>query len=620
MTELTIRGHQPAATYPAYAVDIDFGGAVIKPRPSARLLFASPQGYILNAYHHPATGKYLLVSRSGNTDYLYLRAGANNILLASWAEPIQDGIISFVPLAERVVVTCRSRIFIVDMQAQTALLVTKPSRPTGVTATAKQQFITLANSLPAQTDRATVTYSAPFFTVDDNTTDNIPGAYQQLYAASPQDVTHCDDAWIRVERYDTQLQVGSTAAPIHDTRTGGQDHYSGLPVDIRVTGWVRMPISHSRLIGVHFFVQQGSVTVHERMYYTPRSRPQKYLVVRVQDGFESDPLEVNVAVNSSDCPAPGGYVVEFNNLPTGTWRIYRQDSLGDWRLVAEGTGTTYTDTKREEELGEKWHEPVFPTGGAQGALLWQNRIVINKGDGNLYISEVGQYAWRDNSDIVKLPSRLNGMAAVGGRLYLNYAGAWWELHGAPGSWMQRRVLEGNSPKPVLGIYVSDAALAAEGRLYLPQLGWQELDLQDTLLEVRGLYMGMAARGTNCIYVLQRARWVKWNEPAIAIWYANGRYELAKSDGIYALDGPPVDTALIEETLPMPVRISTVRLYIDGSGQIQAAANGATPETWTLPVYRDRWRVEDWQLTLTFALSNATVRRILIQAEPTTSYA
>lgn len=619
MKEVLIRGHQPAATYPATAVDVDFSGATVKPRPSAQLLFASPAGYIINAYYHPATGKYLLVTRSGSTDYLYLRSGANNVLLSSWAEPIQDGIISFVPLAERIVVVCRSRIFLVDMQSETVTQVTKPGTPSGVTATAKQQYLVLTNSLPAQSDRATVTYNAPLFTVDDNTTDTIAGAYQQLYAASQQDVSHCDDAWLRVDNYDTELRSPSTVAPIHDTRTGGQDFYSGAPVDVQTAGWAQMPLSHAKLIGVHFFVQAGSVTVHERLYFTPRTRPEKYRVVSVQNGFESEPLDVSVSVNSANCPTPGGYVVEFSGLPAGTWRIYRQDSLGDWRLVAEGTGSTYTDTKREEDLGEKWFDPVYPYAGGEGALLWQNRIVINKGDGKLYISEAGEYAWRDDSDVLQLPSRPNGMAVIGGRLYLNYGGAWWELIGAPGTWVQRRVLAGNSPKPALGIYLSDAAIVAEGKLYVPDPTWQEVDLQDSHLWATHLYLGMAASGTNCVYVLQRGRWSKWNEPVVAIWYANRRYEVAKSDGVYALNGSPVSGAQLTETIPLPFRAATVRFYIDGAGQVSASVNGSVPENWTLPVYRDRWRVEDWEITLSLTLTGAEVKRIMSDMEASSSY-
>ncbi|GIV18846.1 MAG: hypothetical protein KatS3mg023_0597 [Armatimonadota bacterium] len=621
MKELLLRGHRPGDVYPSTAVDVDVAGSAIVPRPSAQLLFASPVGSVLGAYHDAPTGKYLMVTRSGTTNYLYLRSGTTNVQLASWTEAVADGVISFVPLADRVVVVCRSRIFLVDTTGDTAIQVTKPSAPSGVTATAKQEYITLSGSLASQSDRATVTYNAPYFTVDDNTTDNIAGAYQQLYASGQVDVSHCDDAWLRVESYDTELLSPSTVSPIQDTRTGNQDFYAGLPTDVKVRGWVQMPLTQAKLIGVHFFVQMGSVTVHERLYFTPRTRPEKYRVVSVQNGFESDYQEVTVSINTLNCPTPGGYVVDFTNLPSGTWRIYRQDSAGDWRLVAEGTGSTYTDRKREEELGEKWFEPVYPYAGGIGAVGWQNRIVLNDGAGKLYISQPGEYAWRDDSDILQLPSRLLGMATIGGRLYLNHSGAWWELIGSPGAWMQRTVLPGTCPKPALGIYQSNSALVAEGRLYLPIAGqWTEVDLQDTHLWATDVYQGMAASGTSCVYVLQRGRWVKWNENALAIWYTNQRYEIAKSDGVYALNGSRVSTGQILETVPMLQRVNTVRIYVDGVGSINASLNGSTPETWTLPFYRDRWRVEDWEWALTLSLSsNAQIRRILIDAEVSSSY-
>jgi hypothetical protein len=130
---------------------------------------------------------------------------------------------------------------------------------------------------------------------------------------------------------------------------------------------------------------------------------------------------------------------------------------------------------------------------------------------------------------------------------------------------------------------------------------------------------MAASGTGCIYLLQRGRWVKWTENALAIWYKNTHYEIATASGVYALNGSRVSTGQIEETVPMLQRTNTVRIYVDGSGQISASIEAAI-ETWTLPFYRERWRVEDFDWTLSVGLSsNAEIRRILIDAEGSTSY-
>jgi hypothetical protein len=477
----------------------------------------------------------------------------------------------------------------------------------------------MATYLQAGTDRCTVSYSAPYFTVDDNTNDSLVGAYQQLYATAQQDVGHCDDAWMRIESYDNELNA-CTATPIQAERAGNQDYFAGPSVNAMRRGWVQMPLTSGKLSGVHLWADRGAIVVHERLYFTPRTAPKEYRVTRVQDGFESEPLTVSVSVNSASCPAPGGYVVDFANLPSGTWRIYRRDSLGDWRLVAEGTGSTYTDTRREEDLGEVYQEPVYPDSGGAAAIAWQGRIVIVSGT-KLYISEQGRYAWADDSDVLELPAAIRGIASIGGRLFVNYGGAWWELIGTPGMWAQRKVLVGDAPRPVLGCYVSDWALAVADRVYVPSRdGWSEIRFDDSHFWAWLLPDGMALGGWDSVYVNQRGRWSRWNIPAIAIWYANGRLEYATSSGVFKLTGDRVNTGRLFESIALDRRVASCRFYAHGAGSLSVRLNGGAAETWDMPHLRDRWRLDDWQMSVEIQMgANAEIKRVMLDMEASSAY-
>lgn len=372
--------------------------------------------------------------------------------------------------------------------------------------------------------------------------------------------------------------------------------------------------------------------VWKRQYYAKSIHsPRFYALTRVVDGVESEPLFFEVSANGG---LQDFYFVKLTGLPNTTYRLYRSDSAGYYRLVHEGNDTTFVDYKTDAELGERL-VLQSPPAQASLAILHDRRAVIAHGN-ELYLSEHGSFAWGTGAERLVFHDRIIGLASIAGTLYLCFPQGWAILVGDTGGWNLSPVFAPPCPEG----YVSYFALLVEGRglvrsqqvlaqdllpytagqVYTDADGYPVATVSGTGEEVVVLsdgqvYLGVVRDGR--LFYTQ----LSFSGIRDGLVY-RGHIYLFGTSGLWRR-GSTRDTARIRFTIPLenPANLYTVRvigegeytLKIHGRRGVRAinSANGLIP---TVP----RVEHDNFALTLELELQgNAKVERLLLEAEART---
>jgi hypothetical protein len=169
-------------------------------------------------------------------------------------------------------------------------------------------------------------------------------------------------------------------------------------------------------------------TWRKQITFRAVSTPRHYAITRIVGGLESQPRYFDVSTAGANTNER--YWVRFTgtNLPSGTYRIYRADSAGVYRLVAQrNTTTAFTDWLSDDELGAPLIVHDYPQ-RADMAILYNRRAVLVDGN-KVYVSAPARFSFSgdDGSETIELHDTVIGLAVYNGILYVATRQGWYAL-------------------------------------------------------------------------------------------------------------------------------------------------------------------------------------------------
>jgi len=337
-----------------------------------------------------------------------------------------------------------------------------------------------------------------------------------------------------------------------------------------------------------------------------------YALTTVSGGVESKPVYFTVDTANSAGTVGQYWFVKFTSLPSGTWRLYRRDSAGVYRLVHEGTGSTYTDYKSDSELGDRLLMDSLPA-LADIAIGWNRRCVLAKGS-KLYITDAGSLSITDDGDVVDVQQEVIGLAVVRGQLYFATRDGWYVVFG----WKDTITVSKVSSDVPLDGYVGDM-LATQ---VYPAGAYFQGGVPDRQLSVRLVY---ATYDKDRLYYLSdtgevyirypTGQWTRLAGTYRSFVVYDGVLWLQDDSGLVRLVGSP-QTLVIEWTLAFERPTQMYQIWLEGDGvatlKVRDRTGAWRTASGTLPLELDR--IDHPYYTLTVSVSGTRLYRLLIEAE------
>jgi hypothetical protein len=367
-------------------------------------------------------------------DQLYYVAGNRfyrypNVLLGTLDdEPSSTERAYFVPLSDVLVIVARGKIYLYDTTNGFRKF-QLPTPPTNTPSTERVLFT--ANRGTDYGGSATFTDGTNDYTLGD-VADGEPGAHRWFGINLPADrPNYVSEISFRLLSWQFTISTREhSAVELHaDTSNNNQIARVILPYPYTIgehTITLPEPMRLDTSLRIRHFVRHQQ-TWRKQITFRAVSTPRHYAITRIVDGIESRPLYFDVStagVNHND-----RYWVRFTgNLPTGTYRIYRADSAGVYRLVAQrNTTTAFTDWLSDDELGEQLVVHDYPT-RADMAILYNRRAVLVDGN-KVYVSAPARFSFTndDGSETIELHDTVIGLAVYNGILYVATRQGWYAL-------------------------------------------------------------------------------------------------------------------------------------------------------------------------------------------------
>ncbi len=610
MKQITLPGHATNLAYPVTALDCDWSAAdgSVRGFPEAESMVTvagQPRGF---TYYKD---RFYIVAG----DKLYSWQSGSPVQLASGITGTDRA--HFVPLASHLVVRVGNRIYTVV--GNTATLVSTLNAPNAPARSRVEFTFTLDTDHGGS---ATYSTSGDTFTLAD-VQDTEPGAHRFLgstnIASGPKWVSELAVELINWQdtfslRHPISCELWSDINNSANRRAIAGTLLE-LPYPYPVGAhYIRpvAPIQLSSTLGFRFHIRHSTTwrrTVRARNIITPTH----YALTTVSGGAESPPVYFTVTPDNSGGALTERYFVQFTGLPSGTWRLYRRDSAGVYRLVHEGTGSTYTDYKVDADLGPRLIVNSPPTDGTY-AIGWNRRAVIAKGS-KLYISDAGAFRFTDDSEVVDVQDDIIALAVVRGVLYYGTPQGWYALYGWGDTLTTAQV---HAEPPPVG-FVGDALALRSGGVYLPGVG------VDNLINV-------PLRKT--IYAANRVVWIS-EDRYLYLRYPNGKWTQINGEYMDALFhegtlwacysdestiirfGKQLRTLQLEFTIPLDTPAQLIEGRVEGAGtgsfEIRRRDNTWKSATGNLPLRLDR--VDHPYYELRVRLTGTHIYRLLMELEP-----
>jgi hypothetical protein len=367
-------------------------------------------------------------------DQLYYVAGNKfyrypNVLLGTLDdEPLSTERAYFVPLSDVLVIVARGKIYLYDT-ANGFRKFQLPSVPSNTPSTERVLFT--ADRGTDYGGSATFTDGTNSYTLGD-VSDSEPGAHRWFGINLPADrPNYVSELSFRLLSWQFTISTREhSTVEIHaDTTNNNQIARVVIPYPYVIgehTITLAEPLRLDTSLRIKHFVRH-SQTWRKQITFRAVSTPRHYAITQVVSGIESQPRYFDVSnagVNHND-----RYWVRFtSNLPTGTYRIYRADSAGVYRLVAQrSTTTAFTDWLSDDELGEPLVVHDYPA-RADMAILYNRRAVLVDGN-KVYVSAPARFSFSndDGSETIELHDTVIGLAVYNGILYVATRQGWYAL-------------------------------------------------------------------------------------------------------------------------------------------------------------------------------------------------
>ncbi|MCX7689108.1 MAG: hypothetical protein N2045_14195, partial [Fimbriimonadales bacterium] len=594
MKQVNLPGHAENLAYPVTALNCDWSAAdgSVKGFPD-KVQQAAIAGTARGFYYYK--DRWYIVAG----DKLYSWQSGSPVQLASGITGADRA--HFVPLASHLVVRVGNRIYTVV--GNTATLVSALNAPSAPSR-ARVEF-----SFTLDTDHggsATYSTSGDTFTLGD-VADSEPGAHRFLgssnIASGPKWVSELAVELVSWQdtisfRHPISFELWNDInSPTNRRAIAGTLVELPYPYPVGAH-YVRplAPIQLSSTLGFRFHIRHSTTwrrTVRARNIFTPTH----YALTTVQSGAESPPVYFTVTPDNSTGTLTERYFVQFTSLPSGTWRLYRRDSAGVYRLVHEGAGSTYTDYKTDADLGARLIVNNPPTDGAY-AIEWNRRCVIAKGS-KLYISDAGAFRFTDDSEIVDVQDEVIALAVIRGQLYYGTEQGWYLLYGWGDTLTTAQV---HAEPPPVG-FVGDALALRTGGVYLPGVGVDDLirkPLRKTLYAANRV-LWLTQQGE--LYLrFPNGKWTLLSGEYMDALFHGGHLWAYDSDmkEIYRFSGDP-QTLLLEWTIPLesPAQLYEARVEGAGAGTFDIRRRDNTWKTASgnLPLRHDRVEHPYYELRL-----------------------
>lgn len=523
----------------------------------------------------------------------------------------------FVPLSEHLVVRVSDRIYTVV--GNTASLVTTPAPPPAPT-TERQYFVFDLNT--DHGGSATYSASGDFFTLSD-VADGEPGAHRFLgstnIASGPKVVSELEivlHTWqqtislnhpISVELY-RNINLPTERQPLAGTQVLLPYPY---PVGgVRIQGRIEL----TPQTGVRFHIRH-STTWHKTVRCKNTFTPTHYALTTVSGGVESQPRYIEITTTNSAGSLTERWFTHFRNLPPGTWRLYRRDSTGVYRLVHEGTGSTYTDYKQDSELGMRLIPNNPPTSGDY-AIGWNRRCVIAKGS-QLWISDAGRFRYTDDSEVVDVDDTIIGLAVIRGVLYYATQHGWFALFGWGANLTTHQVYA--EPPPVG--FVGDALALRSGGCLIPG---SPPDRRNLPVLRKSLHLGtrsywLTQNGDLYLWYAEQDKWTRLSDNAADCVYHAGELYIQTSAGIRRYGGLR-RAVTIQFTIPLETPATFYEGRVEGVGtgtyEIQNRDGQWKTTSGNLPLRLDRVENRYYELPIRITTNaGGELHRLLLRLEP-----
>lgn len=610
MKQINLPGHAENLAYPVTAQNCDWSAAdgSVKgfPSPVQQVDIA---GQARGCFYYK--DRWYIVAG----DKLYSWISGTPVQLASGITGTDKA--HFVPLANHLVVRVSNRIYTVV--GNTATLISVLNAPSAPTRSRVEFTFTLDTDHGGS---ATYSTSGDTFTIAD-VADSEPGAHRFLgstnIASGPKWVSELAvelvswqdtislrhpisfELWSDVNNSANRRAIAGTLVELPYPYPVGAHYIRPLA-----------PIQLSSTLGFRFHIRHSTTwrrTVRARNIITPTH----YALTTVSGGVESPPVYFTVTPDNSTGTLTERYFVQLTGLPSGTWRLYRRDSAGVYRLVHEGTGSTYTDYKSDADLGARLIVNNPPTDGAY-AIEWNRRCVIAKGS-KLYISDAGAFRFTDDSEIVDVQDEVIALAVVRGVLHYGTEQGWYALYGWGDTLTTARV---HAEPPPVG-FVGDALALRSGGVFLPGVGVDNLINKPLQKTIYGGARVVWVTTLNELYVrFPNGKWTVLSGEYMDAVLQGGFLWAYNSDkgALERFSGSP-STLLLEFTIPLeePAQLYEARVEGAGTGtfEIRRRDNTWKNASGNLPLRHDR--VEHPYYELRVRLTGTQIYRLLMELEP-----
>jgi hypothetical protein len=508
---------------------------------------------------------------------------------------------------DRIVCVAGNKIVLINPSDWTASTVSRPSKPSGVSA-GKIPWQQADFSNVNAAGGATVNVGTFVIDVDDNTSDPIQGAWAEIYRsdAIPDFVSY---AVLDIIGKDNEL-TGATVQAIRATSDSVPEGMGGT-VSAFQQGRVLVPVIGKGLLGFRIWVDRGKLWIWRAIHLLPEMRPQAYKITAVDsNGWESEPLEV--PVTGSARHEDIGYYVYLEGLGTGTKRIYRQDSLGYWRLVTETSSSAFFDSAPEEELGNRLVDILPPTGG-YSAVVWQGRLCIATDD-DLYVSAAGQFTFAtfEGGDKLAFPCQIKSLVDAGTALLVGTDEGWYSVAGAPGAWVVSR-LGLAAPQSQ---YSSSLPVVQSGRMLIFNKQVVATNRNVVSAATAGEYTAVVTDSEWL--VLAGGRWARWQLPSVPVVAvpslgADATFSYINNGYLYSVSMPNSNRVSfsLSQKFPLPERGQVRFIHVDGQGTATTTINSQQFATNAgLPVTADWKRAEAWVLDVNLSVSGELYRMLV----------
>jgi len=599
MKELQFSGYREGP-YASDAVDVDFGQGRIRGRPEPGSLFSVPSGACRAIHYHVESGYFVAVIN--NT--LYRLTSGSSASLATGINPP----VSIHRFGDRIVCVASNRLVLVNPDNWTTSTVTRPSKPNSGVA---ERIFWQQADFDQVNAAGGATVNVDVYTIDfgDDTRDPIQGAWAEIYRTDPLP-DFVAYAVIDVLGKDNELTIPATVQAVRGVSLNVPEGMAGS-VSAFQPGRVLVPVFGKGLVGFRVWVDRGKIWFWRAVHLVPEMRPQAYRITRVDaSGFESEwhELQVTGSARHEDI----GYYVWLSSLGAGPKRIYRQDSLGYWRLVKQITQSTFFDSVPEEELGNRLVDILPPTGGSS-TIVWQGRLCIATGN-DLYVSAVGQFnfATFEGGDKLAFPSPIKSLVDAGTSLLVGTDESWYSVGGAPGAWVVAR----------LGLAAPQAQF--QSGLPVVQSG-RSIIYNKQVIATNRQVVSAATAGEYTVVVTDSewlvfagGKWARWQLPSVPIVAvpslgADASFSYIHDGQMYAVSMPSSNRAsfTLSQKFPLPERGQVRFVHVDGSGSATATINSQQFATnSSLPITADWKRAEAWVLDVNLSVYGELYRMLV----------